>query len=89
MCTVTGTHLKLGSFAEYTGQLVGLLRVQLIMYRHFLNDEDCAGELAYTQVMTLCHCVTSQLYSHPVQGTACNDNHVETFLRNKHFVLAE
>jgi len=53
MCTVMGTHLKLGSFAEYTGQLLGLLRVQHILYRHFLNNDECAEELAYTQVTTL------------------------------------
>jgi hypothetical protein len=83
MCKVTGIHLKPGSFAEYTEQLLGLLSVQHIPYRHFLNNEDCAEELAYTQVTTLCHCVTSQLYGHPVQGNACNDDHVETFACNK------
>lgn len=84
-----GTHLKLWSFAEYTGQLLGLLSIQHILYRHFLNKEDCAVELAYTQVMTLCHCITSQLYSRRVQGNACNDDHAETFVSNKHFGLAE
>jgi hypothetical protein len=84
-----GTQLKLGSFAEYTGQLLGLLRVQHILYRHFLNNDKCAQELTCTQVTTIGYCVTSQLYSHPVQGNACNDDHVETFVSNKHFELAE
>jgi len=84
-----GIRLKLGSFAEYTGQLLGLLRVHHILYSYFLNNEDCAEELAYARVTTLCHHVTSQLYSHPAQGNACNDVHVETFVSNKHFELAQ